>query len=149
MYQSPCFTTWQAVTRSFSVKVRDVTLFARLVDDVLGIGGTEFSGVDPGLSKEKEVRDEIFDKAVANAREQADKTLKAMGMKIDSLFAISPVSFSEIRTRMFGTDYSEATTERVIVTGSYIGNNAQSEYRLAPVTVNQSIHVIYLISPLK
>ena len=138
-----------AVTRSFSVKVRDVTMFARLVDEVLGIGGTEFSGVDPGLSKEKEVRDEIFDKAVANAREQADKTLKAMGMKIDSLFAISPVSFSEIRTRMFGTDYSEATTERVIVTGSYIGNNAQSEYRLAPVSVSQSIHVIYLISPAK
>lgn len=85
----------------------------------------------------------------SKAREQADKTLKAMGMKIDSLFAISPVSFSEIRTRMFGTDYSEATTERVIVTGSYIGNNAQSEYRVAPVTVSQSIHVIYLIAPAK
>lgn len=138
-----------AVTRSFSVKVRDVTLFARLVDELLGIGGTEFSGIESGLAKEKDVREEIFEKAVANAREQADKTLKAMGMKIDSLFAISPVSFSEIRSRMFGTDYSEATTERVIVTGSYIGNNVQSEYRLAPVTVSQSIHVIYLISPAK
>src|SRR5205823_1815656 len=88
-----------AVTRSFAVKVRDVTIFARLVDDLLGIGGTEFSGIDPGLTKEKEVRDEIFEKAVANAREQADKTLKTMGTKIDSLFALSPVSFPAIRSR--------------------------------------------------
>jgi uncharacterized protein YggE len=141
-----------AVARSFAVKVRDVTIFARLVDELLGMGGTEFSGIDPGLTKEKEVRDEVFDKAVANAREQAAKTLNTMGMKIDSLFAISPVSFSQIRGRIFGSDYGEATTERVIVTGSYIptgGNLAPSEYRLAPVTISQNIHVIYLISPVK
>jgi uncharacterized protein YggE len=141
-----------SVTRSFGIKVRDVTLFAKLVDELLSIPGTEFSGIDPGLAKEKEVRDEIFEKAVANAREQADKTLKAMDMKIDSLFAISPVSFAQIRNRLFGSDYAEATTERVIVTGSYIptgGNTTPSEYRLAPVSVSQSIHVIYLISPVK
>ena len=142
-----------AVARSFAVKVRDVTIFARIVDELLGIGGTEFSGIDPGLIKEKEVQEEIFEKAVANAREQADKTLKKMDLKIDSLFAISPVSFSNVRSRIFGSDYSEATTERVIVTGSYIptggGNLAPSEYRLAPVTVSQNIHVIYLISPAK
>lgn len=140
-----------AVTRSFAVKVRDVTIFAKLVDELLGITGTEFSGIDPGLSKEKEVQDEIFEKAVANAREQADKNLKAMGMKIDALFAISPVSIPQIRSRIFGSDY-EARTERVIVTGSYIpasGALAPSEYRLAPVTVSQNIHVIYLISPAK
>jgi uncharacterized protein YggE len=141
-----------SVTRSFAVKVRDVTIFARLVDELLGTAGTEFSGIDPGLAKEKEVVNEIFEKAVANAREQADKTLKTMEMKIDSLFAISPVSFTQIRSRMFGSDYSEGTTERVIVTGSYIptGRNlAPSEYRLAPVTISQSIHVLYLISPAK
>ena len=43
----------------------------------------------------------------------------------------------------------EATAERVIVTGSYAGNATASEYRLAPVTVSQGIHVIYLISPAK
>jgi uncharacterized protein YggE len=140
------------VTRFFAIKVRDVSLFARLVDELLSIPGTEFSGIDPGLAKEKEVRDEIFEKAVVNAREQADKTLKTMGMKIDSLFAISPVSFAQIRSRIFGSDYGEGTTERVIVTGSYIptaGDLSPSEYRLAPVSVSQSIHVIYLISPAK
>ncbi|MEY2558261.1 MAG: uncharacterized protein QOE34_1686 [Verrucomicrobiota bacterium] len=136
------------VTRSFSVKVREMTAFAKLVDELLAFGGTEFSGIDPSLTKEKEVVDEIFEKALANAREQAEKTLKTMGMRVDSIFAVSPVSFPDIQSRIFGS----SNTERVIVTGSYIptgGNLEPSEYRLAPVKVSQSIHVIYLISPAK
>lgn len=134
-----------AVTRSFSVRVRDVTAFAKLVDELLAMGGTEFSGIDAGLMKEKDVKDELFEKALTNARERGEKTLQTMGMKIDSVFAVSPASFPEIQSRVF------ATTERVIASGSYSSavGLAPSEYRLAPVTISQSIHVIYLISPLK
>lgn len=135
-----------AVTRSFSVKVRDVTAFAKLVDELLAIPGMEFSSVDGGLSKEKEVEEEAFSKALVNAREQAEKTVKTMDMKIDSVFGVSAAPFSEIRSRMF------TSAEKVVVTGSYIPSDnklAPSEYRLAPVTVGQGIHVIYLISPSK
>jgi uncharacterized protein YggE len=136
-----------AVTRSFAVKVRDVGTFARIVDELLALGGTEFSGIETGLIKEREVREEIFEKTLADARERAEKTLKTMGMKIDSVFGVSPVAFPEIRSRIFG----EGSTDRVVVTGSYIstGDMASSQYRLAPVTVSQSVHVIYLISPAK
>jgi uncharacterized protein YggE len=135
-----------AVTRSFTVRVRDVKAFAKLVNELLAIGGTEFSWIEAELTKEKEVRDEIFEKALVNAHEQAEKTLKAMGMKIDSVFAVSPVAFPEIQSRMF------ATTERVVVTGSYIptgGDLPPSKYVLAPVKVSQSVHVLYLIAPAK
>jgi uncharacterized protein YggE len=134
-----------AVTRSFSVKVREVQAFAKLVDELLAIAGVEFSGIDTGLIKEKEVRDELFEKALTNACERAEKTLQTMAMKIDSVFAVSPVSFPEISSRMLQTG------ERVVVTGSYMptGGLAPSQYRLAPVTISQSIHVIYLISPAK
>jgi uncharacterized protein YggE len=136
-----------AVTRSFTVKVRAIAAFAKIVDELLAIGGTEFTGIETGLIKEKEIRDEIFEKTLANARERAEKTLKTMGMKIDGVFGVSPVAFPEIRSRIFGQD----STERVIVTGSYIstGDMASSQYRLAPVSVSQSVHVIYLISPAK
>jgi uncharacterized protein len=136
------------VTRSFAVRVRDITAFAKLVDDLLAFGGTEFSGIDAGLSKEKEISEEIFEKSLSNAGEQAEKTLNKLGMKRDSIFAVSPVSFPDIQSKIFGS----SNTERVIVTGSYIptgGNLERSEYRLAPVKVSQSIHVIYLISPAK
>ena len=140
--------TGYRVARSFDVKVRDVTVFARLVDELLSIGNTEFSGIDAGLINEKEVADEMYDKALANAREKADKTLKAMGMKIDSVYAVSTAPFQDVQQRMFAV----MTTERVVVTGSYIptGENAPaSEYRLGPVSITQNIHVIYLISPAK
>jgi uncharacterized protein YggE len=135
-----------AVTRSFSVKVRDVTAFAKMVDELLAIGGTEFSGIETGLLKEKEVTDEMYEKALANARERADKTLKTMDMKVDSVFGVSAAPFPEIQSKMF------PATERVTVTGSYIPtpeNLAPSQYRLAPVKVSESVYVIYLISPAK
>jgi len=133
------------VARYFEVKVREVNAFPKLVDELLAIAGVEFAGVDAGLSKEKEISDEIFAKALADAREQAEKTAKAMEVKLDSVFLISPVAYAEIRSRMF------STSERVVVTGMYAPNegSAASHYVLAPIKVSQSVHVIYLISPAK
>jgi uncharacterized protein YggE len=133
------------VTRSFDVKVRDVTLFAKLVDELIEVGGVEFSSIEGGLSKEKEMQDETRAKALVNAREQAEKTLKATGMKFDSIFAISPVAFPEIHQNLLAdstSEYGMATAERIIAPDPM-------RYRLAPITISQSVHVIYLISPAK
>ncbi len=129
------------VARPFTVKVRDITTFAKLVNDLLAVPGVQFSGIDPGLSNEKEMQDVIWDSALVNAREQAEKTVKTMGMKIDSVFAISPVAFPRIHSQIFRS-YDQDATERVIVTGP-------SEYRLGPLSVSQHAYVIYLISPAK
>ena len=133
------------VTRVFAVKVRDVSTFPKLVDELLAIAGVEFSGVDAGLSNERQVQDDIGKRALIKAREQAEKTLKEIGMKIDSIFAVSPVAFPEIQRRIFGSSFPTAESESALPAGSL---NA-SEYRLAPITINQSVHVIYLISPAK
>ncbi len=111
------------------------------MDDLLAIEGAEFSGIEAGLSNEKQLRDGVGEKALTNAREQAEKTLKTMGMKIDSVFAVSPVAFPEIKNEIFGTEET--------LVAAYRAAPAQSQYRLAPVTLNQSVHVIYLISPAK
>ena len=138
------------VMRPFEVKVRDVATFPKLADKLIAIGGVEFSGIDGGLQKEKEMQEELWTKAVTNAREQAEKTLNPVGMKVDSVFAISPVPVPEISSTMFPKGRAEA--ERVIVTGSNIPTAREanaSQYHLAPVTVTQVVHVIYLISPAK
>jgi uncharacterized protein YggE len=131
------------VNRRFVVKVRDISTFPKLVDELLAIGSMEFAGIEAGLSNEKELEDEVWDKALTDARQRAEKTLKAPGMKIDSIFAISPVSFPSITRDIF---------ERGATAGYAIKQEARvnpSQYRLAPVTVTQSVHVIYLISPIK
>jgi uncharacterized protein YggE len=132
------------VTRDFQTKLRDVAAFPRLVDDLINTEGVEFYGIEGGLAKEKEIESEMWQKALANAREEADKTLKPLDMKIGSVFTVSPVSFPEIERGFFGGEVSgrpaKAEVERVIVT---------PQYRFAPVRVTQLVHVIYLISPAK
>jgi uncharacterized protein YggE len=131
------------VSRPFMVKVRDVSSFAKLVDEILALGGVEFSGIDGGLSNQKELQDQMWEKALTDSRQRADKTLKGAGMKIDSVFAISPISVLDIQHEMF-------------FAGSYAAEMAPpakmanpSQYRLQSITVGESVHVIYLISPAK
>jgi uncharacterized protein YggE len=84
------------VSRTFQIKLRDVAAFPKLVDDLINVGA-EFYGIEGALAKQKEIESETWEKAVVNAREQANKTLKPLNMKIDSVFAVSPVHFHQSR----------------------------------------------------
>jgi uncharacterized protein YggE len=136
-----------AVSRSINVTIRNLSIFPKLVDDLFNLGGVEVSRVESGLSTQAQVEEEAWDKALADARQRADKTLKAVGMKIDSVFAVSPEAFPEIQEKIFGSK------NRVVVTGSNIPTPEDlvdpHHYRFLPVTFSQNVHVIYLISPAK
>ena len=62
----------------------------KLIDDLLAVSGLEMSGVFPGLIHEEELEDTVAGKALSNAREKAEKTVKPLGMKVASVFAVSP-----------------------------------------------------------
>ena len=134
--------------REISVVVRDVGAFPKIIDELLAAGVEDFTTVAPSLSNQDELNDQTHGLAVANAREQAEKTLQTEKLKIDSLFAISSIPFPQI-----GSDILQARSEadRVVVTGSNSTPNklAPSQYRLAPISVTQTVHAIYLISPVK
>ena len=132
------------VTRPFQIKIRDVTAFPKLADELVNISGVEFQGIEGGLTKEKEIEPEVWQKAISNAREQAERTLKPLNMRIDSVFAISPVAFPSIQSRIFGAEPTEAAAAAYRAEGP-----AAPEYRVAPIEISQSVHVIYLISPAK
>jgi uncharacterized protein YggE len=133
-----------SVTRTFSVRIRDVTAFAKLVDELLAIGGTEVSEIEAGLSNEKEMHDEVGNKALLNGRERAEKTVKTVGMKVDSVFAVSPRAFPEIQSRFFSSSSSGSNMLAV-----QTAKPDPTQYRLAPITISQSVHILYLISPAK
>lgn len=135
------------VTRPFKVKVREIAKFPKLVDDLLALKVEEFSSITEGLSNAKALEDQVWEKAVANARERADKTLKATGMKVDSIFAISPVAFPQIHKSIFGDTTPDNEYYQQVVPET--NKLEPSQYRLSPVSVDQSVHVIYLISPAK
>jgi uncharacterized protein YggE len=134
-----------SATRPFTVTVRDLSVFAKLVDQLLTIGGLEFSGIDVGLSNQQDVEQQMWDKALANARDRAEKTTKSANMKITSTFAISPVLFPQIRENIFGSAGNALELHRDLITKA----PDPGQYRLPPVSVSRTVHVIYLISPAK
>ena len=134
------------VTRPFQVKVHDVTVFPKLADELISDKGVEFSGIDGGLSKEneKQVEDDIWQRALANAREKADKTLKPLNMKIDSVFAVSPAAFLAIIGKIFTEEGVPYERRHSVPMAEETG---PPQYKVAPITISQRVHVIYLISP--
>lgn len=68
-----------SVTRTFEVIVRELPAFPKLVDELMNVSGVEFSGIDGGLSSQKEFRDDLRSKALEDARDQAEKTLRVRG----------------------------------------------------------------------
>jgi uncharacterized protein YggE len=129
------------VTREFEVKIRDVSIISNFVDRLLSIEGSQVNEVTSSYSKEKEVEQQLWMDALKNARERAEGTLKAMNMKIYAVFAVSNDGFTSIPSDMLGGN------ERVVVTGMNISTAPIQDFRLKPVKLSESLHVIYLTSP--
>ena len=117
--------TGYVVTRPFRVTVRDLTKYGKLGDQIMDLGGVELSSISGEVSNSEKLGEELWPKAIANAREQAEKTLKPMGMKIDSVFAVSSIYFSEIPGEFLKSG------ERVIVTGSNIPTQPYPTIRIS------------------
>jgi uncharacterized protein YggE len=134
------------VQRPFTVKVRDLAKFPNLVNALFAANVRYFIGVTAEYSKAKETEQETQEMAIKDARAEADRIAKIGGMKVDSVWAMSTLSFPQIEGRMLGAysgslavaDFRRATKAEVV-----------PEYRLAPIKFNQSIQVIFLISPAK
>ena len=138
------------VQREFAVKVRDMAKFPKLVNDLFALKVSYFTGVSAEYTKAKEVKDETWELTLKSARAEADKMAKAAGMKVDSVWAISPEAFPSIQGRILGQD-SNSYSVPGIAAGPAPEKKAEiaPEYRLAPLTFKQSVHAIYLISPAK
>jgi uncharacterized protein YggE len=134
-----------SVTRPFTVKLRDVSTFGKLVNSLIKSVNAEIRRSHTSFSKEDEISKELWNKAIIDAREQADRTAKQTGMKVDSVFAISPTPIPEITSTMFPKG---GGVERVVVTGSNVPTPEEWEkYRLAPISFSETVQIIYLISP--
>jgi uncharacterized protein YggE len=133
------------VQRDFTVKVRELVQFPKLVNDLFAANVRYFDGVTPEYSKAKESEQEAQEMAIKDARIEAEKTAKLAGMKVDTVWAISPINFSQIQRQMLG-EFSYSVAQ-----GPAEATKAEAapEYRIASVKFFRSVQVIYLISPAK
>jgi uncharacterized protein len=137
--------TGYVVTREFVITVRDLTKYGKLGDEIMNLGGVTLDYINSDVSDHEKLGEELWPKAIANAREKAEETLKPMGMKIDSVFAVSSIEFGKVVGQFFQSG------ERVVVTGMNIPAPPAepSQYRPEMVRIESTAHIIYLISPAK
>ena len=73
-----------------TVKVRDVTKVANVIDVLVGAGANEIGGIHFTVTQASKVLDEARDKAIADARRKAEIYAKAAGVTLGD-----PVSITE------------------------------------------------------
>lgn len=131
------------VTRPFSVVVREVAAFPKLVDQLLALGVEKFTDISPGLTQQDELTRQVRAQALIDARSQAEETLKVERKAVSAVYAISPVPIPQISGQLLVASGSEDAVYPAFVSAPRKLDPTQ--YRLAPIEVSQTVHVIYLI----
>jgi uncharacterized protein YggE len=136
------------VQREFTVKVRELAKFPKLVNDLFALDVRYFHGVTGEYSKVKEAEQETKELAMKKARAEADNLAKMADMKVDSVWALSSeLPFPMIRDRMLNFNTSGGAAEMV----AEVPGKAETapKYAIPPVRFSLNVHVIYRISPAK
>lgn len=85
---SPQITGYRASNR-VTVRIRDVSKVASVIDTLVAAGSNDIGGIDFIVSKESELLDEARARAIADARRKAQIFAKAAGVTLGSATSIS------------------------------------------------------------
>jgi len=87
--RAPGIVSFRASNR-VTVKIRDVTKVANVIDVLVGAGANEIGGINFTVTQASKALDEAREKAIADARRKADIYAKAAGVTLGE-----PISISE------------------------------------------------------
>src|SRR6478609_8267195 len=85
----PSAITGYRASNRVSIKLRDVTKVANVIDTLVGAGANEIGGINFVVSQASKLLDEAREKAVADARRKADIYAKAAGVTLGVPLSIS------------------------------------------------------------
>ncbi len=88
------------------VKVRNTQTVSQVIETVTSAGANQIQGVRFTIDKPEVFREEARDKAIANAREQAEKMAKNLGIKLGKIVNIIESSSSQ-PISLYGKAYAE------------------------------------------
>src|SRR6267142_2389797 len=85
----PSAITGYRASNRVSIKLRDVTKVANVIDTLIGAGANEIGGINFVVSQASKLLDEAREKAVADARRKAEIYAKAAGVTLGAPLGIS------------------------------------------------------------
>jgi uncharacterized protein YggE len=120
------------VSRSFSVKVREIGAAGRVSDASIGAGATGINGVSFGLSNPSAARAQAIAKAVAQARVNAEALAQAASLHIVAMKSI---------------ELAGAEAPGPVPLGAMARMNAPTQFDQSNVNVTVSVGVVFLAEP--
>jgi uncharacterized protein YggE len=120
------------VSRSFSVKVREIGAAGRVSDASIGAGATGINGVSFGLSNPSAARAQAIAKAVAQARVNAEALAQAASLHIVAMKSI---------------ELAGAEVPGPVPLGAMARMNAPTQFDQSNVNVTVSVGVVFLAEP--
>ena len=85
----PSAITGYRASNRVTIRVRDVTKVASVIDTLVGAGANEIGGINFMVSQASKLLDEAREKAVADARRKAEIYAKAAGVTLGAPLSIS------------------------------------------------------------
>ena len=88
-HRSPSAVTGYRASNRVTIRVRDVTKVANVIDVLVGAGANEIGGINFMVSQASKLLDEAREKAIADARRKAEIYAKAAGVTLGAPLSIS------------------------------------------------------------
>lgn len=123
------------VTENISLKIRDLTKAGAIVSDLGTLGITDMSGLNFTNDKYDDLVLQARDAAIKDAREQAEKLAKSLGVRLGKIVSYSEGGYSPMpyydRATSMGAAPMMAKSEAVLPTGeNKITSNVSITYEI-------------------
>lgn len=133
------------VSRPFSVRLKDLQLYPKLVNSLIDLRVDSIDNAQPGYTKRDETVAALKKAALEQARRQASDLATGMDSRITGVFAVSPIAFGEISRVIFGGNEPVPFARNLaMVTAKDAGGD---KYVFDQLTFTERLHVIFLIEP--
>lgn len=127
------------VTQKFSIKIKQLSKFNTLINKLLASHNIANFGSEFDVSERIELENKLIEKAIENARKQAEMMAKGSGREIDSTFAVSEHEFYSMGAHFGISDLSRDMFAKRMMAGE----DVSITYIPSTITIEKKVNIIF------
>ena len=134
------------ITQEFTIEIKDTAKYTALVDQIAALANVRSINASFDVSNRKEIVARLVKEAATNAKQKAADLAEGLGVKLDSVFAVTQDSdFSSVI--IFGMENGGENFKARSANFMAAGDNANNMFVPKYIEINKSVSVVYKIKP--
>ncbi|HWV15678.1 MAG TPA: SIMPL domain-containing protein [Cellvibrio sp.] len=133
------------VSQEFTIEINNIADYPALVDQIAALANVR--GINPSfdISNKKEIIARLVKEATGDARQKASDLADGLGVKLDSVFAVTQDSDFAAVTAVFGPQDSVNFKARSVAFAA--GGGGSNMFVPKYIELNKSVSLVYKIKP--